>query len=200
MSIGLARKFPKLRFVVQDLASVISQAEAVWLRELPEAIKLERTRLMVHDVFKEQPIKGAEVYWMRFILFVSPCVSPDDIVLTLCFSVLKHSHDWADDECVIILSNLREAMGTNSRILIADQVVHPTVGSSFLAPAPAPLPANYGWAHQFTNQGDLNMLTMYNGKERTPDDFSLLAERSGLRMVKIWECRGLCQITEMRRA
>ncbi|KAI0958974.1 hypothetical protein AcV7_004641 [Taiwanofungus camphoratus] len=177
MSIGLARKFPKLRFVVQDLASVISQAEAVWLRELPEAIKLERTRLMVHDVFKEQPIKGAEVYWMRFIL-----------------------HDWADDECVIILSNLREAMGTNSRILIADQVVHPTVGSSFLAPAPAPLPANYGWAHQFTNQGDLNMLTMYNGKERTPDDFSLLAERSGLRMVKIWECRGLCQITEMRRA
>ncbi|KAI0930161.1 hypothetical protein AcV5_006945 [Taiwanofungus camphoratus] len=175
MSLGLARRFPNLRFIVQDLPSMIQQANAIWLRELPEAIETGRTKLMAHDMFTEQSVKGAEVYFMRYLL-----------------------HDWADDECVAILSHIRQAMNSNSRILIADQVIHPTVGSSFLKPAPFPLPANYGWAHKYSNQHDLNMLTIHNGMERTPDHFSALAKRSGLRVVKVWECRGLTHITEMR--
>ncbi|KAI0930163.1 hypothetical protein AcV5_006947 [Taiwanofungus camphoratus] len=132
----------------------------------------------VHDesLIVTMPIKGAEVYWMRYIL-----------------------HDWADDECVTILAHLREAMGPKSRILIADQVIHPTSGSSYLTKAPSPLPANYGWAHKFSNQHDMTMLSIHNGMERTPDNFKALAERAGLRIVKIWECRGLAHITEMRR-
>lgn len=70
MSLGLAKRFPQLRFVLQDLPSMICQAGTVWSRELPEAIETGRTKLMNHDIFTPQPIKGAEVYWMRYILSV----------------------------------------------------------------------------------------------------------------------------------
>ncbi|KAI0931113.1 hypothetical protein AcW2_010267 [Taiwanofungus camphoratus] len=174
MSLDLAKKFPKLRFVVQDRASVVKQAEAVWLRELPEAVKTGRVKFMVHDFFTEQPVKGAEVYLMRYIL-----------------------HDWPDDESVAILKQLCQVMGPNSRVLTADQVIHTTLGSSHLKPAPPPLPANYGYAHQFAHIRDLNMLTLFNGMERTPDDLSILAKRADLEVTKIWECRGMVSITEI---
>lgn len=50
---------------------MIQQANAIWLRELPEAIETGRTKLMAHDMFTEQSVKGAEVYFMRYLLFVS---------------------------------------------------------------------------------------------------------------------------------
>ncbi|KAH9942953.1 S-adenosyl-L-methionine-dependent methyltransferase [Amylocystis lapponica] len=117
LSLDLARKFAEMHLIVQDRPQVIEQAEVVWLRELPDAYNSGRVKLMAHDFFKEQPIKGAEVYFMRYIL-----------------------HDWPDDECVAILSRLREAMGPNSRILTADMGLNSTVGSQGLRSAPAPFP------------------------------------------------------------
>ncbi|KAL6303966.1 S-adenosyl-L-methionine-dependent methyltransferase [Sparassis latifolia] len=174
MSLDLAKRFPKLRFIVQDVPAVIRQAEAVWLRGCPGAIETKRTQLMGHDFFTAQPVKGADVYLMRSIL-----------------------HDWPDDECVAILTELRKAMAPHSRILSTDQAINTTVGSPHLKRAPAPLPANYGYAHQMAGIRDMNMMTMFNGMERTPQDFSALAERAGLRVVKVWEGRGLYAITEM---
>lgn len=37
-----------------------------------------------------------------------------------------------------------------------------------------------------------------NGKERTADEVAVLAVRSGLRVEKVWVCRGLVWITELR--
>lgn len=91
-------------------------------------------------------------------------------------------------------------MTTNSRILIADMVMHTTLGSPFLKSAPAPLPANYGYANIFQNMQDLAMLALFNGTERTPEQLSALAGRAGLKVVKIWECRSAVSITEMRQA
>ena len=91
-------------------------------------------------------------------------------------------------------------MGPNSRILISDQVMNTTCGTEALASAPAPLPANYGYGHRFQNLRDLNMMCLFNGRERTADEFKSLAERSGLKVAKIWEVRGMVSITEMRLA
>lgn len=107
-------------------------------------------------------------------------------------------HDWADDECVIILKRLRDAMGPNSRVLVADHLIHPPLGSAHLKPAPAPLPANYGQASTVKGQQEMVMLALFNGRERTPEELEGLARRAGLKIEKIWECRAPVDITELR--
>ncbi|TFY61604.1 hypothetical protein EVJ58_g4421 [Rhodofomes roseus] len=174
MSMELATQFPKLHFVVQDRGPVVEQGRAMWMSRMPRAILDGRVTLQIHDFFREQPVKGADVYFLRYIL-----------------------HDWADDVCVTILTRLREAMSASSRILVADMVMHTTVGSPLLKSAPAPLPANYGSASIFKNMQDLAMLALFNGTERTPEQLSALAARAGLKVVKIWECRSILSITEM---
>jgi len=96
MSLDLAKRSPQLRFVLQDRAPVIQQAEIVWEREFPEALETRRMKMMEHDFFIE-PIKFAEVYLFRYVF-----------------------HDWPDDDCITILKHLHDAMGPNSRILTAD--------------------------------------------------------------------------------
>ncbi|EMD32674.1 hypothetical protein CERSUDRAFT_118699 [Gelatoporia subvermispora B] len=175
LSLDLAKRYHSLKFVVEDRSAVIEKASAVWQTELLDAVKNNRVRLLAHDFFAEQPIKGAEVYTMRYIL-----------------------HDWPDAECITILSQLRKAMGPNSRILSIDTMLNTTLGSPLLRSAPPPLPANYGIEHQLTHSRDLNMLTLFNGMERTPEDMCMLAEKAGLKVVKVWECRSSLAITEMR--
>ncbi|THH33191.1 hypothetical protein EUX98_g946 [Antrodiella citrinella] len=178
MSFGLAKLHPNMKFINQDRPAVIKQAETVWQRDMPDTIRSQRTRLMVHDFFTEQPVKGAEVYHLRYIL-----------------------HDWPDDDCVKILKAIRPALGPNSRILISEVVMLttcPMPSSSFLL-APAPLPANYGVASRHLNMRDLSMLALVNGRERSPEEFRMLAKIAGLRVEKFWECRGPVWITEMRK-
>ena len=80
-------------------------------------------------------------------------------------------------------------MGSNSRILVADQVMNTTLGFPELAPAPVPLPTNYGSFMRLSHERDLDMLTLFNGIERTPAHLSNLATRAGLKVAKVWECR-----------
>ncbi|KAH9925247.1 O-methyltransferase-domain-containing protein [Fomitopsis serialis] len=175
MCLELAKMFPRLRFVVEDLPVSIEKAKSIWNTEVPGAIEAGRTQLITHDFFHEQPVKNAAVYFLRYIL-----------------------HDWPDDACVLILSELREAMGSDSRILVADMIIHPPLGSRHLKSAPAPLPANYGRADAFKSMHDMVMLSVFNGSERTPGQLGVIAERAGLTIEKIWECRGPVSITELR--
>ncbi|PCH34931.1 S-adenosyl-L-methionine-dependent methyltransferase [Wolfiporia cocos MD-104 SS10] len=177
MCMDLLARFPQLRFILQDTRPVLDQAESIWLRDMPEAVHSGRVQMMPHNFFIEQPIKGAAVYFMRYVL-----------------------HDWPDEECVKILTLLREAMGPRSRILAADRLIHTNVGSSYLQSAPPPLPPNYGCAHVLNNISDLSMLTLFNGMERTPEHISELAGQAGLKIVKMWESQGLMHIVEMRSA
>lgn len=70
MSLDLAKRFPQLQFIVQDRPPVLEKARSVWSSELPMSLETERTKLMPHDFFTEQPVKGAAVYLMRYILYV----------------------------------------------------------------------------------------------------------------------------------
>lgn len=67
MSMDLAKRYPNLRFVVQDRAQVITQARTVWEKEFPQALE-NRVTLMPHNFFDENPVKGPDAFLLRYIL------------------------------------------------------------------------------------------------------------------------------------
>ncbi|KAK7737387.1 hypothetical protein SLS53_006692 [Cytospora paraplurivora] len=93
--IALARKFPSISFVVQDLEPVIKEAEA----NVPSDVAT-RVSFMVHDFFTPQPISGADVYFFRWIF-----------------------HNWSDKYCIKILRSLIPALKPSSRIIVSDAVL-----------------------------------------------------------------------------
>ncbi|KAF2167489.1 hypothetical protein M409DRAFT_66047 [Zasmidium cellare ATCC 36951] len=95
VSIELAKAFPKLNFVVQDLPDVIDEAG----KDDVDG----RVKFMAHDFFTEQPVKDADVYFMRFIL-----------------------HNWSDKYCVQILQALVPALKPGARILLNEQSLQPS--------------------------------------------------------------------------
>jgi trans-aconitate methyltransferase len=56
---ALARKYPELHLIVQDLPAVVANT-----KEDGEI----NVKFMAHDFFEEQPVKGAEVYYYRWTL------------------------------------------------------------------------------------------------------------------------------------
>ncbi|KAI4220815.1 MAG: hypothetical protein L6R36_007345 [Xanthoria steineri] len=97
-SIRLAKAFPALRLIIQDLEEPIESARSK-LSKLPVDLS-KRIETQEHDFFSPQPVQGAEVYLLRMIL-----------------------HDWKDAEAVKILERLAAAASPNSRILIMDMVL-----------------------------------------------------------------------------
>ncbi|KAI9672395.1 MAG: hypothetical protein M1817_003417 [Caeruleum heppii] len=174
-SLQLSRIYPDLEFIVQDRAATLIHAEQkVWPAENPEALAEKRVAFMPHDFFKPNPVEGADVYWMRYIM-----------------------HDWSDEDCIKILTGIRCSMRPQSRILIADAVMNTTLGCDEIASAPKPLPANYGFHTRYAHSRDLALMTIMNGLERTPAMWDDLIGRSGLALRKIWECRSLISILEV---
>ena len=94
VSAAIAKEFPKLKFILQDLPTVVPQAEALW----PQDIK-DRVTFQEHTIFQPQPVHGADIYMFKAVL-----------------------HDWSDELVVEILQNVTTAMKPGSRILIVDGV------------------------------------------------------------------------------
>ncbi|OTA60671.1 S-adenosyl-L-methionine-dependent methyltransferase [Hypoxylon sp. EC38] len=94
--IELARRFEGLQFVVQDLDEpVIREAE----RQRPVEL-VDRVKYMVHDFFTEQPINGADIYFLRAVL-----------------------HNWSDKYAVKILRNLIPALKPGAKIILNETVI-----------------------------------------------------------------------------
>ncbi|KAI6775361.1 hypothetical protein HG530_002119 [Fusarium avenaceum] len=92
--VDLARKWSKMKFVVQDLPKTISS--------VPEPIcadegVAQRISLQAHDFFTEQPVKDADVYYFRWIL-----------------------HNLSSPYAVKILKNLVPALKPGARVIIND--------------------------------------------------------------------------------
>lgn len=68
MCLDLAKAFPDLSFVVEDLPVHITEAKVVWDTAIPGAIDSGRVQLTVHDFFTAQPVKDAALYLLRNIL------------------------------------------------------------------------------------------------------------------------------------
>jgi len=98
VAVNLARLFPRLQFVVQDLELNIDGAARTISAEVSDRVRFE-----VHDFWTVQPapMPGTVVYFMRWIL-----------------------HDWHDDDCVMILRQLLPGLkNTQNRLLIAEAVL-----------------------------------------------------------------------------
>ncbi|RFN43251.1 hypothetical protein FIE12Z_12510 [Fusarium flagelliforme] len=92
--VDLARKWGKMKFVVQDLPKTISSAPNPICED--EGVT-QRISLQAHDFFTEQPIKGADVFYFRWIF-----------------------HNLASHYAITILKNLIPALKPGARILIND--------------------------------------------------------------------------------
>lgn len=64
----LARLYPDLRFIVQDQDTATEQGVSIWEKEYPEALESGRMQFIAHDFFKPNPVKGADIYWLRHVL------------------------------------------------------------------------------------------------------------------------------------
>ncbi|RMZ66114.1 O-methyltransferase B [Pyrenophora seminiperda CCB06] len=110
-------------------------------------VRIEGVQTMPHNFFDPQPVKNAHVYYLRNVL-----------------------HNHYDDRSKIILRNIVDAMGSDSRVLIGEMIL-PAAVSAGSDPMPYFM--------------DLNMF-MEGGMERTEDQWNGLLEAVGLEIKKIW--------------
>ncbi|KAL9616206.1 MAG: hypothetical protein Q9160_008896 [Pyrenula sp. 1 TL-2023] len=90
VSIAIAKAYAYIQCVVQDLTSVVDGIEA------PPELR-DRVVYMAHNFMHEQPIKDADVYFLRWVL-----------------------HDWSDLYAVKILRALIPALSAGCRVVIND--------------------------------------------------------------------------------
>ncbi|KAF1842114.1 S-adenosyl-L-methionine-dependent methyltransferase [Cucurbitaria berberidis CBS 394.84] len=111
---------------------------------LAHAPKIDGIEFHAYDFFTPQPIQGAKFYYLRHIL-----------------------HDWTDEDCIRILSNIIPALGADSRILI-DEVVLPNT--------------KVPWQVALM---DIAMMACLGGIERCKEDWENLLGRAGLKVVDV---------------
>lgn len=131
------------RLVLEDTPEVIAEAQKSG-SELASSIKL-----VAHDFFKPQPedVAGAKAYFLRLVL-----------------------HDWPDEQCKTILSNIRDVMTPGySRLLINENVL-----------------SDVGTPWQQTSL-DWTMMAMLVNRERTESQWHELLGGIGFKINRIWQ-------------
>ncbi|KAI1650364.1 putative O-methyltransferase [Daldinia loculata] len=100
----------------------------------------------IYNFFTEQPIKGARAYFYHHIL-----------------------HDWSDEQSLLILKPVKEAMKPGYSKLILHETIVPEQGAS-----------------HFHAMLDLAMMTFNGGLERSERQWRELLEKAGFDVVKFW--------------
>ncbi|EIM90607.1 S-adenosyl-L-methionine-dependent methyltransferase [Stereum hirsutum FP-91666 SS1] len=167
-TLGLAKSFPHLRIIVQDLEHVVVNGKPLWEKACPEAVNSKHVDFVPLDFFKGVPVSGCDFYYLRHVL-----------------------HDWPQAESLKIMSNIRSAMKESSRLLIHEFVLQHAVRDMKCGPgfsqAPEPLLPNFGMGRVRLYEQDINMMCCVNSMERTLDEFVELGNYTGYRFVKIWD-------------
>jgi hypothetical protein len=137
---GVLKANSGLRGILFDTAEVIATA----LPMLEQAGVSDRCKVIGGNFFDAVPA-GSDLYALKYIL-----------------------HDWSDDRCIRILTNCREAMVPDGRILVVEHVV----------------PAERG--PHFSKFMDANMLVLTSGgRERTELEFIRLVNAAGLQLRRL---------------
>ncbi|EPQ59774.1 S-adenosyl-L-methionine-dependent methyltransferase [Gloeophyllum trabeum ATCC 11539] len=146
-----------LKFVIFDIPNTTENAAKLWSTQ--STSMLSRVSFMAGDFLAPIPSdtnipKGQPTYVVRHVL-----------------------HDWTDDEVVTILSNVRNAMATNSLLLICDML----------------LQAN---SSRFVRATSMQLLALNNGITRTEGDMIHLLEKAGFSVRKVHKMRAVDSIIE----
>ncbi|KIP10236.1 hypothetical protein PHLGIDRAFT_266603 [Phlebiopsis gigantea 11061_1 CR5-6] len=171
-SLTLAKHHPHLQFVVQDREQVVNQAKSYWSEAFPDALASGRITLEAHDFFAQQPAREVGVFILRNIL-----------------------HDWSDKYCLNILKNLRSIATPHTRLIIIDSLMNyacidpklVSIPGAQRNTPPEPLLPNGGCASALKYFVDIQMLSLFNGKERTTRQFQELMRAAGWRLSEIHE-------------
>ncbi|KAF9236989.1 O-methyltransferase-domain-containing protein [Melanogaster broomeanus] len=166
-SIPLAKAYPHLKIINQDLPEVLLQAKDVWAQDAPEALENNQVDFVALNFFEESPVKGLDAYYLRNII-----------------------HDWPDAEATTILRNVRTAMEPHSRLLIHEYIVTtPKQIANYVGAevAPEPMLPNFGAGNSRMYQQDLTMWFIHNAKERLLDEWIMLGSVAGLRLEKVYD-------------
>ena len=130
---SLLVKYPHIKGTVIELDSVIKNNDLLWAEKM--GVK-DRCSYVGGNMFSKVP--AADAYIMKMIL-----------------------HDWSDDECVKILSNIYKAAPENGTVLIAEHLV----------PGPE--------EPHFSKLFDIHMMCVATGKERTVEEYVDLLKKTG---------------------
>jgi ubiquinone/menaquinone biosynthesis C-methylase UbiE len=171
-SLSLAKTHKHIEITIQDMQEVLSLARGVWEAECPEAIQENRIEFAEINFLTQVPVAGKDIYYLRNII-----------------------HDWPDHKAVVILRNIRQALGPHSRILVHDHVIRELNRTQAEAEsaslgtvvAPEPMLPNFGAGNILIYQQDLMMWILHNAKERTLQNLLELSTVAGLKLEKVWD-------------
>ena len=134
----LLSKYNHLNGKILELEPVVNNQDSSW----PNKMGLqERCKYIKGNMFEQVP--SADLYIMKMIL-----------------------HDWNDDECIKILSNIHKSASDNSKILIVEHVV----------PDPN--------TPHFSKLFDIHMMCATTGRERTIEEYKSILSQSGWRHIQ----------------
>jgi hypothetical protein len=114
----------------------------------------DRVTIEPGDFFKNVP-SGADAYILSHII-----------------------HDWNEDQCLTILSNVRSAMKPDGRLLLVEMVL--PLGDT---PHPGKIL-------------DMSMLVSMGGQERTEAEYGSLLSSGGFRLTRVVPTRSAASIVE----
>lgn len=152
---SILRQYPTMRGVLFDVDHVVAGAQD----RIEAAGLTDRCRTESGDFFKAVPA-GGDAYIMKHII-----------------------HDWDDERAVVILKNIRTAMGDKrGRVILLESVLSP------------------GNTPDFGKIIDLEMLVMPGGRERTAEEFRNLFARAGFELTRIVPTQSPLSVIEARLA
>ncbi|KAK4050384.1 hypothetical protein OIV83_003453 [Microbotryomycetes sp. JL201] len=157
-SLVLHKVAPHINLILQDRPEVISgETTKTFEGAASTALESGQIKLQEHDFFKPQPIKHADVYFLRAII-----------------------HDWPDHDAKTILRHLADAADSNTQLVVVEHVVKslaPTesASQSVLIVQSPPIPYHL----------DLQMMCALNAQERTKEHFQDLFKSAGWELKRI---------------
>ncbi|GAA2075190.1 methyltransferase [Streptomyces albiaxialis] len=139
---GVLRAHPGVRGVLCDTADGLAQARD----RMADAGLAGRCALEPGDFFAAAP-SGGDLYVLKSVL-----------------------HDWDDEQCGVILRNIRRAVPDDGRLLVVETVLPSTVPPD---------------ADEVPYLVDVNMLLTYGGRERTRAEYEALCRGAGFGITSV---------------
>ncbi|KAJ7115443.1 O-methyltransferase [Mycena epipterygia] len=178
-TLTIAKRYPELRIINQDLGPTLEVSKGYWNEHFPEHVSAQKSEFQVHDFFTPQPVKDAGVFLLRYIL-----------------------HDWPDARVATILGHLRAAALPTTKLVIIEKIqpfaAPEELGGSKMQDIPGaarptaepPLLPNWGAATADLYMYDMTMHVMLGGVERTVEGFYDVLAQSGWKLVRVYDCQG----------